>query len=686
MTRKFLPLLFSFLLLGTSSFAQRDCAAMDVLENQIKANPERAVQLDRIEQFTQEYLQSNPEKNGAIVTIPVVFHVVWNTTAENISTAQIQTQLDVLNEDFRRLNSDADGTWGQAADTEIEFCLATVDPNGNAHSGITRTNTSVSSFSSNDNVKFNSSGGKDAWPAADYLNYWVCDLSGGLLGYAQFPGGPANTDGVVCDYLYTGTIGTATAPFDLGRTGTHEVGHWLNLRHIWGDGNCNFDDFVSDTPESDASNVGCATGHVSCGTVDMVQNYMDYSDDACMNLFTAGQRDRMQALFAQGGARASLLNSPGCGGGGGPGGCTDNEIQLTLNFDNYPEETTWEIRNSGGGLEASGGPYGSQPDGSTLVIDICLTDGCYDFTIFDSYGDGICCGYGQGSYSLDDGGTNLASGGQFASSETTNFCLSGGGGGPDTQPPSTPTNLTASNTTQTTTDISWNASTDNVGVTGYNVYLNGGLLGSVTGTSATITGLTASTTYTVGVSAYDAAGNESGQASTNVTTQGSGGGGSNELFAHYFETGWDGWQDGGSDCYRYSGSRSYEGNYSIRIRDNSGTNSAMTSQTWDVSSYDELEIDFHFYPKQHGKWRGFLGSLLRWFFLEHGSYPMPEEQILITILSTMELLPLVAQIITSQRMRDSDSSVMQVEMQIEFTLMPSWLLVLIMHVLHKQEI
>ncbi|MEC8362128.1 MAG: M43 family zinc metalloprotease, partial [Bacteroidota bacterium] len=122
----------------------------------------------------------------------------------------------------------------------------------------------------------------------------------------------ASTDGIVCNYTATGNTGTASAPFDLGRTATHEVGHYLNLRHIWGDGGCGASDFVDDTPDSDGPNYGCALGSAACGTTDMVQNYMDYSDDACMNLFTQGQSDRMNALFAPGGARASLVNSPGC--------------------------------------------------------------------------------------------------------------------------------------------------------------------------------------------------------------------------------------------------------------------------------------------------------------------------------------------------------------------------------------
>ena len=224
-----------------------------------------------------------------MVTIPVVFHVLYANSTQNISDAQIQSQLDILNADFRRTNSDQDNVWGSvAADTEIEFCLASFDPNGAPTNGILRVPTSVSSFGSNDAMKFSSQGGSDAWPASDYLNYWVCNLSGGLLGYAH-PGGPANTTAWCAVTSTLATSARRRRPFNLGRTGTHEVGHWLNLRHIWGDGACGADDFVADTPESDGANYGCALGHVSCNTTDMVQNYMDYSDDGCMNLFTAGQ-------------------------------------------------------------------------------------------------------------------------------------------------------------------------------------------------------------------------------------------------------------------------------------------------------------------------------------------------------------------------------------------------------------
>ena len=441
-------LFFSFTLQLNAQ--QRNCPSHEILLEQQQQDPKRTEKLRQIEEHTRNFI-NNPQQRDVdgIITIPIVVHVVYANATQNISDAQIQSQVTVLNDDFRRLNSDADGTWSQAADTEIEFCLATVDPSGNPTNGITRTSTNVNGFGTNDAVKFTSSGGIDAWATSDYLNIWVCNIGGGILGYAQFPGGNPATDGVVNGYQYFGTTGTATAPFNLGRTMTHEVGHYLNLRHIWGDGNCNADDFVTDTPTSDAPNYGCASSHVSCSSLDMVQNYMDYSDDGCMNIYTLGQKNRMRAIFDTGGARVSLLNSPACGGTSGPscndgiqnqgetgvdcGGpcnpcpvaCTDNEIFLSISFDNYPEETSWTITNDAGVSVASGGTYGNQADGSTIVLDLCLVDGCYDFTINDSYGDGICCQFGNGSYSITDvNGNVLASGGDFGSSETTPLCLS----------------------------------------------------------------------------------------------------------------------------------------------------------------------------------------------------------------------------------------------------------------------
>ncbi len=330
-----------FSVVGAGLQAQRDCGSMDHLQQQILENPFIIDQMDRIELHTRKYLESGGHQRE-VVTIPVVVNVVYRGIEQNISDAQILSQIDVLNADFRRTNSDADGIWPQAADTEIQFCLAIFDPDGNPTTGIRRRSTTVGSFNTNNNVKFTSTGGLDAWPTDQYLNIWVCNLGGGLLGYAQFPGGNPATDGIVCDYAYFGTIGTATQPFHLGRTATHEVGHWLNLRHIWGDGGCGVDDQVADTPLAGAPNTTGSPctfpGPNSCNTgagdqPDMFQNYMDYSDDACMNLFTAGQKARMQAVLAPGGFRNSLLASPACGsdtGGGDPDPTCDDNIQNGL--------------------------------------------------------------------------------------------------------------------------------------------------------------------------------------------------------------------------------------------------------------------------------------------------------------------------------------------------------------------
>ncbi len=306
---------------GVEAQNSRVCATMDVLNRQLTADPTLAVKMNKLELATQQWIQAQ-QLNGtteAVITIPVVFHVIYANSTQNISDAKILEQLDVLNKDFGRLNADASSTpsafQGVAVNTQIQFCLAQRDPSGNATSGIIRKSTSTSSFSDNDNVKFTSSGGDNAWDATKYLNIWVCNLGGGLLGYAQFPGSSASTDGVVALYSSVGGVsapGTAT-PYHLGRTMTHEVGHWLNLRHIWGDANCG-SDLVSDTPTQQTSNFGCPSyPHTTCSNGangDMFMNYMDYTDDACMNMFTAGQASRMTASINT--SRSGLLSSLGC--------------------------------------------------------------------------------------------------------------------------------------------------------------------------------------------------------------------------------------------------------------------------------------------------------------------------------------------------------------------------------------
>ena len=309
--------------LMAQSISTRNCGTMEHLKNQKLLDPTLKSKMDSIELQTANYVRHalGNKPIATVVTIPVVFHVVYATTAENITDAKCIEQLNQLNLDFAKLNRDTNLIPAVfrnfAADTKIQFCLAQRDPNGAATNGIIHKATNLTSFTSDDKVKYASSGGDNAWPAINYLNIWSCNLGGGLLGYAQFPGGANATDGVVLLYSSVGSMNSPgiVTPYHLGRTATHEVGHWLNLRHIWGDANCG-DDFVNDTPTQQTSNSGCpAFPHITCSNGangDMYMNYMDYTNDACMNMFTVGQTTRMNALFATGGIRSSLSTSLGC--------------------------------------------------------------------------------------------------------------------------------------------------------------------------------------------------------------------------------------------------------------------------------------------------------------------------------------------------------------------------------------
>ena len=317
-----------FLLFTSLIFAQERCGTTEYMLQIESEYPEIIAKRIKLEKDIQKWITKNPDYHQkTIITVPVVVHVVYNTPQENISDQQIQSQIDVLNKDYRRTNIDnimTPSVWQSiASDCEMEFCLATTDPNGNSTNGITRTQTTTSSFSmQGDPVKDASSGGKDAWPNNDYLNIWVCNLSGVTLGYATPPSGSiGQNDGVVIDYNNFGTMGTVQSPYNKGRTATHEVGHWLNLEHLWGGGwgSCGNDN-VSDTPTQEEANYGCpAFPHNanSCNTTnsdgDMFMNYMDYSNDGCMNMFTQGQKTRMIAAINQ--SRQNLLNHNLCGGG-----------------------------------------------------------------------------------------------------------------------------------------------------------------------------------------------------------------------------------------------------------------------------------------------------------------------------------------------------------------------------------
>jgi len=286
---------------------RRLCGAMEAHMRLVESDPEFRKRRARIHAQTEIMVARNAAAKKVPVTIPVVVHVVYKTAAENISVAQITSQIDALNRDYAANNLDKTKTpavWsGLIIDSQIRFALAAKDPKGKTTNGITRTKTKSVSFSTHDKMKHAATGGVDAWPSDKYLNLWVCTLGGGILGYAQFPGGQAATDGVVILNTAFGTTGTAAAPFNLGRTATHEVGHWLNLNHIWGDtSDCSGADHVSDTPNAQLPNYGTPTfPHITCSNGpngDMFVNYMDYVDDKAMVMFTHGQVARMQSTLA----------------------------------------------------------------------------------------------------------------------------------------------------------------------------------------------------------------------------------------------------------------------------------------------------------------------------------------------------------------------------------------------------
>jgi len=288
---------------------RRTCGAMSVHHRLLELDPNFRMRQAQLENATamRMSLGVRAMRKAAPITIPVVVHVVYKTPAENISAAQIKSQIKVLNKDYRAKNADKSKVppvWkGLVADVGILFTLASKDPKGKPTTGITRTKTTRASFDTDDSVKSSATGGVNAWPADRYLNIWVCTLANGILGYAQFPGGPKKTDGVVILNTAFGTVGTAGAPFNRGRTTTHEVGHWLNLRHIWADTeDCSGTDFVADTPNAAGPNYGKPKfPHVTCNNGpngDMFMNYMDYVDDDAMFMFTTQQVVRMQTAMS----------------------------------------------------------------------------------------------------------------------------------------------------------------------------------------------------------------------------------------------------------------------------------------------------------------------------------------------------------------------------------------------------
>jgi hypothetical protein len=322
------PILTVFLLLLFLSVAaqtiDRKCGTPKHLEQKFQEN---AILKERFEQkkieFNKIVSSLSQEKNARLagtIYIPVVFHIVMNNP-NLVTDEQIQAQLDTLNKDFFGANGDSIKVPSYfkplVGKSNIQFCLAQRTPDGDASEGIERITTSNPAFDLDDKVKHNYSGGADAWSSAKYFNVWVCGMNDAFLGYATMPadGSAPNEEGVVVDYR---TLpGGSLSRFDAGKTLTHETGHYFNLFHIWADdgGSCAYDDLVDDTPkQADASHGGFSgvkfDSCTSSGNGIMYQNYMDYTDDSCLVMFTNGQVNRMETALSM--YRTSLLSSNGC--------------------------------------------------------------------------------------------------------------------------------------------------------------------------------------------------------------------------------------------------------------------------------------------------------------------------------------------------------------------------------------
>jgi PKD repeat protein len=364
--------------------APRTCATMEQDSVNKILFPQRST-LDDFEESIQQKMidiqlrtKTSGRTHASILTIPIVVHVVHNGeaigTGTNLSQAQIQSQLEVLNEDFRKkAGTPGFNTNPVGADIEIEFCLSPVDQNGTTltEPGIHRLNGNKTSWT-RDEIE-GSLKSSTIWNPNLFYNIWTVKFGGtssNLLGYAQFPdqsglgglnesGGSASTDGVVIQYTSFGSADKGNfpvmqAPYNKGRTLAHETGHWLGLRHIWGDGNC-ANDFVSDTPPAASESRGCPVGRFSCGATNMVENYMDYTNDACMNIFTLGQKTRIQAVMALSPRRKSLIEanlcSPSVVDVPTPNFSTENlkcvllgsKINFTDLSTNFPNEWHWSF-------------------------------------------------------------------------------------------------------------------------------------------------------------------------------------------------------------------------------------------------------------------------------------------------------------------------------------------------------
>jgi len=293
-------------------FSQKKCATYDMVRQQMAADPAYSKKLIESEKgFANYKRQTELQQRGGkptAITIPVVVHVLYNTPEQNISDAQVQSQIDVLNEDYTATNSDYNnydaGYSAVKGDAGIKFCLVQVIHQATSHK----------SFPVSDGMKYTKRGGSDAVDPMHNLNIWVCNLGQNLLGYAYYPGVKPEIFGVACHYkaFGRGAQYNLYTEYNLGRTMTHEVGHCFGLAHIWGDRTCG-NDFVDDTPLHNEANFGCpGQGHLSTCTgtpLEMWMNYMDYTDDRCMYFLSDGQVARADFFISSDPQLNSIINS-----------------------------------------------------------------------------------------------------------------------------------------------------------------------------------------------------------------------------------------------------------------------------------------------------------------------------------------------------------------------------------------